>query len=221
MNLQFPITQIALDYQSTSEALEMAAIAVEAGFDWLEIGTPLVTCQGLAPVRAVVDAFPSIPVAIDYKTMDGGSRNARHTKEEGAQVMTVCGNASDATILSAITAGKELGIGVVVDTIGAADKSSRARQCHEWGADIVYLHYSADERSADPTRDSIQWLPATLDATPGPVGVSTFGVKDAIQAARMGADYFIIGHPLTAAKDPLSALQNYVEEVKGNYRSRH
>ena len=33
----------------------MAAIAVEAGFDWLEIGTPLVTCQGLAPVRAVVE----------------------------------------------------------------------------------------------------------------------------------------------------------------------
>ncbi|HAO95763.1 MAG TPA: hypothetical protein DCQ96_06855, partial [Verrucomicrobiales bacterium] len=41
LDLQFPITQIALDYQSTSEALEMAAIAVEAGFDWLEIGTPL------------------------------------------------------------------------------------------------------------------------------------------------------------------------------------
>ena len=46
-------------------------------------------------------------------------------------------------------------------------------------------------------------------------------MKDAIQAARMGADYFIIGHPLTAAEDPLSALKNYVEEVKGNYRSRH
>lgn len=221
LDLQFPITQIALDYQSTSEALEMAAIAVEAGFDWLEIGTPLVTCQGLAPVRAVVDAFPSIPVVVDYKTMDGGSRNVRHTKEKGARIMTVCGNASDATVLSAISAGKELGIGVVVDTIGAADKPSRARQCHKWGADLVYLHYSADERSADPTRDSIQWLAATLDATSGPVGVSTFGVNDAVQAARMGADYFIIGHPLTAAEDPHSALKNYVEEVKGNYHSRH
>jgi len=221
LDLQFPITQIALDYRSTSEALEMAALAVEAGFDWLEIGTPLVTCEGLAPVRAVVDAFPSIPVVVDYKTMDGGSRNVRHTKEEGAQIMTVCGNASDATVLSAISAGKELGIGVVVDTIGAADKPSRAKQCHEWGADLVYLHYSADERSADSTRDSIQWLPATLDATSGPVGVSTFGVTDAVQAARMGADYFIIGHPLTAAEDPRSTLKNYVEEVKGNYHSRH
>ena len=221
LDLQFPITQIALDYRSTSEALEMAAIAVEAGFDWLEIGTPLVTCQGLAPVRAVVDAFPSVPVVVDYKTMDGGSRNVRHTKEEGAQIMTVCGNASDATILSAITAGKELSIGVVVDTIGAVDKASRARQCHDWGADLVYLHYSADERAADPSQDSTQWLRSTLDATSGPIGVSTFGVTDAVQAARMGADYFIIGHPLTAADDPLSALRNYVEEIKGNHNSRH
>ena len=221
LDFQFPITQIALDYRSTSEALEMAAIAVEAGFDWLEVGTPLVTCQGLAPVRAVVDAFPSIPVVVDYKTMDGGSRNVRHTKEEGAQVMTVCANASDATILSAITTGKELGVDVVVDTIGSKDKASRARQCHEWGAALVYLHYSADERSADPTGDSLQWLPATLDATSGPVGVSTFGVQDAVRAARMGADYFIIGHPLTSANDPLNTLKEYVEEVKGNYCSRH
>ena len=33
MELSFPITQIALDYPTTAEALEMAATAVEAGFD--------------------------------------------------------------------------------------------------------------------------------------------------------------------------------------------
>ena len=52
MAYTYPITQIALDYPTTEEALDMAAIAVEAGFDWLEIGTPLITCQGLAPIGA-------------------------------------------------------------------------------------------------------------------------------------------------------------------------
>lgn len=37
MELSFPITQIALDYATTAEALEMASPAVEAGFDWLEV----------------------------------------------------------------------------------------------------------------------------------------------------------------------------------------
>ena len=58
-------------------------------------------------------------------------------------------------------------------------------------------------------------------APAGPVGVSTFGAEDAVQAARMGADYFVIGHPLTGADDPLAALTHYVEEVKANYHSRH
>ncbi len=221
MELSFPITQIALDYPTTAEALEMAATAVEAGFDWLEIGTPLVTCQGLAPIGELVRAFPEKPVIVDYKTMDSGFKNVRHTRDQGAHLMTVCANASDATVRSAIEEGRKLGIGVVVDTIGVADQAERARQCHDWGADLVYLHYSADERRADPTRDSTQWLAAILEATPGPVGVATFGVEDAVRAARMGADYFVIGHPLTEADDPLAALTRYVEEVKANYHPRH
>ncbi len=221
MELSFPITQIALDYPTTAEALEMAATAVEAGFDWLEIGTPLVTCQGLAPIGELVRAFPEMPVIVDYKTMDSGFKNVQRTRDQGAHLMTVCANASDATVRSAIEEGKKLGIGVVADTIGATDQAGRARQCHDWGADLVYLHYSADERRADPTRNSTQWLTATLEATAGPVGVATFGVEDAVQAARMGADYFVIGHPLTETDDPLAAFTHYVEEVKANYHPRH
>ncbi|MCH2064641.1 MAG: hypothetical protein MK194_13030 [Roseibacillus sp.] len=46
MELSFPITQIALDYATTAEALEMASPAVEAGFDWLEVGRPHSPCRG-------------------------------------------------------------------------------------------------------------------------------------------------------------------------------
>lgn len=220
MELSFPITQIALDYPTIEEALEMAAIAVEAGFDWLEIGTPLITCQGLKPIAELVRAFPKHPVIADYKTMDSGFKNVQRTKDQGGHLMTVCANASDATVRSAIDEGKKQGIGVVVDTIGCKDQAGRARQCHDWGADLVYLHYSADERRADDRNDSVQWLPAVLEACPEPIGLATFGVEDAVRAAKMGAEYFVIGHPLTEATDPLAALTEYVEKVKANYRPR-
>src|SRR5437660_228596 len=41
-----PVIQIALDYATIDEALEMARIGIEAGVDWLEIGTPLIVSPG-------------------------------------------------------------------------------------------------------------------------------------------------------------------------------
>jgi 3-keto-L-gulonate-6-phosphate decarboxylase len=123
-------------------------------------------------------------------------------------------------VRSAIDEEKKLDIGVVVDTIGVKDQAARARQCHYWGADLIYLHYSADERRADDSRDTTQWLPAVLEAVPGPVGLATFGIQDAVCAAGMGAEYFVIGHPLTDGNDPLGELTRYVDEVKSNYQPR-
>lgn len=220
MEFTYPITQIALDYPTTEEAIDMAAIAVEAGFDWLEIGTPLITCQGLAPIGAVVRAFPSKTVIADYKTMDSGFKNVQRTRDQGAHLMTVCANASDATVRSAIDEGKKINIGVVVDTIGAKDQARRARECYDWGADLIYLHYSADERRADDSRDTTPWLPSVLEVVPGPVGIATFGIEDAVYAAKMGVQNFVIGHPLTNSNDPLSDLTRYVDNVKSNYRPR-
>ena len=37
-----PIVQISLDLTNIDEALETASMAVRAGVDWLESGTPLI-----------------------------------------------------------------------------------------------------------------------------------------------------------------------------------
>jgi 3-hexulose-6-phosphate synthase len=36
-----------------NEALETAALAMRAGVDWLEVGTPLILAEGLHGVRAL------------------------------------------------------------------------------------------------------------------------------------------------------------------------
>ena len=42
-----PIVQISLDLTTIEEALETAELALRAGVDWLEAGTPLILAEGL------------------------------------------------------------------------------------------------------------------------------------------------------------------------------
>ena len=103
--------QIALDYATIEEALAMAKIGVEAGVDWLEIGTPLIVAQGVAPIGQMVRAFPDYPVLADYKTMDSGWKNVQRTAEQGGHVMTVCAASPDETVKSAIAESKKSACG--------------------------------------------------------------------------------------------------------------
>jgi 3-hexulose-6-phosphate synthase len=220
MRFEPPVIQIALDYATTEEALAMAQVGVDAGVDWLEAGTPLIVCQGIAAIGALARKFPTYPVLADYKTMDSGFKNVERTLQQGGQIMTVCANAPDETVKSAVAEGRRTGVLVVADTIGVKDQPARARQCEQWGVDIVYLHYGADQRRDDASRDSTQWLGAVLSAVSVPVGVGCFGVDDAVRAVQKGAEYVVIGHPLISAPDAPAELKRFVKEVRAAYHPR-
>ena len=66
------IVQLSLDLTDMNEAIETAAIGVEAGVDWLEAGTPLLLAEGLHAVEKLRARFPKHPIVADLKTMDGG-----------------------------------------------------------------------------------------------------------------------------------------------------
>jgi 3-hexulose-6-phosphate synthase/6-phospho-3-hexuloisomerase len=213
-----PVVQIALDFATIEEALAVARIGVEAGVDWLEIGTPLIVSQGLAPIGQMVRAFPNYPVLADYKTMDSGGKNVHRTKAQGGHIMTVCANAPDETVNAAVAASKETDVMVIADTIGVKNQAARAKQCEEFGVHMVYLHYGADQRLADSSRDSTQWLDEVLAAVSIPVGVGCFGIEDAVRAVQRGTELVAIGHPLISGANPLDELKRFVLEVKSNYR---
>ena len=46
-----PIVQVSIDLMTLEDALPVAEIAVEAGVDWLEVGTPLILGEGLPAAR--------------------------------------------------------------------------------------------------------------------------------------------------------------------------
>jgi 3-hexulose-6-phosphate synthase len=215
-----PVIQIALDYATFEEAAAMARIGIEAGVDWLEIGTPLIISQGIAPIGQMVRAFPDYPVLADYKTMDSGWKNVERTAQQGGHVMTVCAGAPDETVKSAVAESRKTGVWVVADTIGVKDQVARARACSDWGVHMIYLHYGADQRKADSSRDSTQWFAEVRRAVSIPIGVGCFLVEDGMRAARLGADLIAIGHPVISASDPLAELSRFVREVKAAYRPR-
>jgi len=219
LNLKYPIIQLALDYATIDEALRMAEIGAAAGVDILEAGTPLIVAEGARSIGALAKAFPNYVILADYKTMDSGFKNVQVTAAQKGHLMTVCGNATDETVRSAINEGKKTGIKVVVDTIGCKDQAGRSAVCARWGADMIYLHYAADQRRADGSRDSTQWLAAVLEvAGETPIGVGTFGIEDGVRAVSMGAKLVAIGHPVISGRDAEKQLTEYVKAVKGSYR---
>src|SRR4028119_2374759 len=107
-----PIVQISLDLTSIDEALETAALALRAGVDWLEAGTPLILAEGLHGVRKLREAFPAVPIVADLKTMDGGYLEAELMFKAGATHIVVLARAHEETIRVCVKAGRDYGVKV-------------------------------------------------------------------------------------------------------------
>lgn len=214
LEIKPPIIQVAIDVLETDRALRVAEAAVNAGVDWLEVGTPLVTFQGVRAIGALARAFPQHPVLADFKMMDGVRKYVLTTAEQGGRIATICGVASDASIRTAVQAGKDSGVRIICDLYAALDGPRRAREVEALGVDSAYIHYGADQRSEDPHQDPALFLDEIAGKMRIPVGVGTFSVADGVDAARRGADVFVIGVPFILEADPTTGLREYVERVR-------
>src|SRR3989441_9921457 len=140
-----PIVQISLDLTDINEALETARIAVEAGVDWLEAGTPLLLAEGLHGVQALREAFPTRPIVADLKTMDGGYLEAEMMAKAGATHVVVMARAHEETIKVVVKAGRDHGVKVMGDNLGCPDMVAAAKMLEELGCDYVVHHIGYDE----------------------------------------------------------------------------
>jgi 3-hexulose-6-phosphate synthase/6-phospho-3-hexuloisomerase len=128
-----PVVQISLDLVDLDEALETARIAVEAGVDWLEAGTPLLLAEGLRGVKALRADFPSHPIVADLKTMDGGYLEAEMMARAGATHVVVMGRAHVETIKAVVKAGRDHGVKVMGDDLACEDKPAACRMMEDLG----------------------------------------------------------------------------------------
>ena len=104
-----PRVQVSLDLPDLQVALATAEVAVRAGVDWLEVGTPLILGEGLHAVRALRERFPAHPIIADLKTMDAGYLEAEMMFKAGATFVVVMAVAHEHTVREAVREKLEAG----------------------------------------------------------------------------------------------------------------
>src|SRR5262249_12512434 len=200
--LQFPIVQISLDLTSLDEALETAAVAVDAGVDWLEAGTPLLLAHGLRAGERLRARFPDHPIVADLKTMDAGDLETEMMARGGGSLVGVMGRAAQATSRKSVEAGRAFGVKVMGDNLAAGDRVACARWMESLGVDFIVHHIGYDERRLVKGLSPMDELDAVVAAVSVPVqAVGGLTIQQAIDCPAHGAPLVVLGAPLVIAAD--------------------
>ncbi len=212
-----PIVQISLDVTTIEEAVTTAAMAMRAGVDWLEAGTPLIIAEGMHGVRALRRAFPGVPIVADLKTMDGGYLEAQLMAKAGATHVVVMARAHEETIRCVVKAGRDLGVKVMGDNLGCPDMVAGARMLEDLGCDYVIHHVGYDERRGIAARglrmpSPLDQLREVVAAVTIPVqAVGGLTIEQAVQTPSFGAPLVVLGAPLTIDADVFKTASGDVE----------
>jgi 3-hexulose-6-phosphate synthase/6-phospho-3-hexuloisomerase len=212
-----PIVQISLDLTDLDEAVDTAAMALRAGVDWLEAGTPLILAEGMRAVRELRARFPEVPIVADLKTMDGGWLEAEIMARAGATHVVVMARAHEATIREVVRAGNDLGVAVMGDNMACGDKVGAARRLEDLGCGFVIHHIGYDERRAVAARGErmpspLDELRAVVQAVDVPVqAVGGLSIEQAIRTPAYGAPLVVLGAPLAIDADAFKTASGDVE----------
>ena len=213
-----PVVQISLDLTNIDEALSTAAMAIRAGVDWLEAGTPFILAEGLHGVRKLREAFPDVPIVADLKTMDGGYLEAEMMAKAGATHVVVMARAHEETVKCVVQAGQDYGIKVMGDNLGCPDMVEAARWLEQLGCDYVVHHIGYDERRGiaaqgkrmpsplDQLREVVQAVKIPVQAVGG------LSLEQAIRCPEYGAPLVVLGAPLTIDADAFKTADGNLEE---------
>ena len=212
------IIQISLDIINIDEALETAAMAMRAGFDWLEAGTPLILAEGLHGVRKLREAFPNIPIVADLKTMDGGYLEAEMMFKAGATHVVVMARAHEETIKCVVKAGKDFGGKVMGDNLACDDMVGAAKRMEDLGCDFIVHHIGYDERRGIAAKgrrmpsplDKLKEVVAAVNIPVQAVGGLT--LEQVVKCPEYGAPLVVLGAPVTIDADAFKTADGDLEE---------
>lgn len=212
-----PVVQISLDIINIDEALETAAMAMRAGVDWLEAGTPFILAEGLHAVRKLREAFPGVPIVADLKTMDGGYLEVEMMAKAGATHVVVMARAHAETIKCVVNAGRDFGAKVMGDNLGCEDMVAAAKWLEDLGCDYVIHHIGYDERRGIAAQGKrmpspLDQLAEVVNAVNIPVqAVGGLSLQQAIQCPGYGAPLVVLGAPLTIDADAFKTADGDLE----------
>lgn len=206
-----PLLQIALDSINLDEVFRVAEL-VQGYVDILEIGTVLLKKEGIRIVEKMKRLYPGILICADTKTVDLGKLEAQVMFEAGADLISVCGLASEATITFAIHEARMRQKKVLVDLIGLGDSYRQIKRFTYLQPDYLTVHTGIDERSTD--NNLFQQVEIISQISPIPLAISG-GVQldDISYLLIFNPAIIIVGAAITASSDPNKTAKKFWENI--------
>ena len=226
---------VALD-MPTIEAARALVGKLGAAVGFYKIGLELVMSGGLDLARELTRGGKQ--VFLDMKLLDIENtveRATRNAADTGATFLTV--HAQDAKTLRAAVAGKAgstleiLGVTVLTNLdasdlqqqgIGASPAdlvAARARLAREAGCDGVVASGQEAARVRAVVGPSMAIVTPGI-RLPGDTAGDQARVATPEQAIAAGADYLVVGRPVTAADDPARAAELFVRSIEAGLAKR-
>lgn len=223
--------QISVDVDTLSLGLTVAEAAVRAGVTILEMGTPLLKCEG---VHTVIPAFrrrfPDAILLADMKTMDGGGFEARAVFTAGGTIIDFLALAGEATARDACAVRDEfrqkdptiprLAFADILLPNQGAEAVDAALRMLDAGVDGIGIHLQHDARRADPALHQSNYLADIAAAVFERVGkqasvqvVGGLTIAQAQDLARRGLRAFVVSGNL-GHEDPTPRYRRPPDEIE-------
>lgn len=211
---RLPQIQVALDFLELERACACAREAVSGGASRIEAGTPLIKSEGLDAVRRLRAEFPKLVVVADLKTMDAGRLEMEAAAKAGADVAVVMGAAAESTIRECVEAGRNYGLRVALDLLGAQDPVGLARVAEGWGVAEIHVHLPIDEQMRGG--ELFELLAKVREAVGVPVAAAGgLHAGNVLDAAKAGADILVVGGAITKSENAAEATRAILRALEG------
>jgi 3-hexulose-6-phosphate synthase len=208
--------QLALDTLDSDHAMELAQRA-SLFVDIIEAGTPLIKSVGIRIVTRLKEAHPDKLILADLKSSDVGAYEANMAFRAGADIVTVQGITTLATIAEVQREADKWGRQAELDMTGVIDPVERARECMAVGVKLVLYHRSIDEettRGVAWDEKAVQTVRSLCDlglevAIAGGVDASVLPLMQSVPLYSV-----VIGRGITAQPDPAAAAQALARSIQ-------
>ena len=205
--------QLALDLVNIPQAIELVK-EVEEHIDIVELGTPVINKEGLKAVEEMKAAFPNLEVLADVKIMDAAGHEVGQASDAGADIVTILGQAEDASIKGAVEEAKKRGKKILVDMIAVKDIKKRAAELDELGADYICVHTGYDLQAEG--KDSFEDLRTIKGVVKNSKIAIAGGIKleTVAEVIKEQPDLIVVGGGITSKDDKKSEAAKIQQLIK-------
>lgn len=204
--------QIALDTINTKKAVDLVQ-QILPYIDIVEIGTPMIIREGMAPVRELKKRWPELCVLADTKIVDGGELESLDAVEAGADIITVLALSDRQTVSDVVRVAHNHGRKVMADLISVENIEAKALEMAELDVDYICVHTGVDAQKSGRTPlgdldKLLTVLPPQRTAVAGGINMK---VLNSYTARKPGI--VIAGSALCNAPDPVLAAKEMKEAM--------